>query len=346
VGNKTDERCLHSIVFVHGLGGHPYKTWACPRKKNATAGKARRESPSNTEPDSLNRPNLLVRLLGTLGCGSEGTSETGDESPRRVPSSDGTCSRDSDGEVYWPRDLLAGEAPCQKARILAYGYDSKVTRGYGNASQNNLFMHAKDLLYTLQREKPARMPVIFIAHSLGGLLVKEVLRRSEASEELEFKDIVKSTKGIIFLGTPHRGSPGMADLGETVRNIASTVLRVDSNATLLRALGTDSPELELGRESFTALWRIYGFRVKTFQEAWGISGVNVGPLNAKVVPDISSMLDDPREHAETISANHMDMCRFDSRYDAGYRKVSQEIGSMILSGRVGTSAPRIVFAFN
>lgn len=58
----------------------------------------------------------------------------------------------------------------------------------------------------------------FVAHSLGGLLVKEALRRSESSEEAEFKDIVKSTKGVIFLGTPHRGSPGMADLGQTVRS--------------------------------------------------------------------------------------------------------------------------------
>jgi len=122
----------------------------------------------------------------------------------------------------------------------------------------------------------------------------------------------------------------MADLGETVRSIASTILRVDSNAALLRALGTDSPELELGRESFTVLWRKHGFRVKTFQEARGISGANVGPLNSKVVPDTSSTLDDPKEHAETISANHMNMCRFDSEHDAGYRKISHEIRTMIL----------------
>ncbi len=181
--------------------------------------------------------------------------------------------------------------------------------------------------------------MIFVAHSLGDLLIKEALRRSEVSEEPEFRDIVKSTKGVIFLGTPHRGSPGMADLGETVRSIASTILRVDSNAALLRTLGTDSPELELGRESFTTLWRKYGFRVKTFQEAWGISGINAGPLNKKVVPDTSSTLDDPREHAETISANHMNMCRFDTSLDAGYRKIAFEIGSMIASGRIGMSTP-------
>jgi hypothetical protein len=68
-------------------------------------------------------------------------------------------------------------------------------------------------------------------------------------------NIILSTAAVIFLGTPHRGSPGLANLGEIVRRIASTVLRVDSNATVLRTLGCNSPELELCRELFTTQWR-------------------------------------------------------------------------------------------
>lgn len=86
------------------------------------------------------------------------------------------------------------------------------------------------------------------------------------------------------MGTPHRGSAGLAGLGETVRKMVSTMLRVDSNSTLLQTLGSaNNPELELGRESFLGLWRTYDFRVKTFQEAYGVTGVNMGPLNEKVV---------------------------------------------------------------
>ncbi|KAH6623102.1 hypothetical protein F5144DRAFT_353119 [Chaetomium tenue] len=344
----SSEKPETDIVFIHGLGGHPYKTWACPRRNNIPTGVPRNtnQSSPSAQPGFPDGRGFFPRLFSKIGCCDGGGDGDGDgdgdgatalenEPPRRVASDgsplDGTRV---DGDVYWPHDLLAGEDHCRNVRILTYGYDSKVTKGFSSTNQNNLFAHAKDLLYALQREKPARRPVIFVAHSLGGLLVKEVLRRSESSDEAELKDIVKSTKGVIFLGTPHRGSPGMADLGQTVRSIASTILRVDSNAVLLRTLGTDSPELELGRESFTTLWRKYGFRVKTFQEAWGISGINAGPLNNKVVPDTSSTLDDPREHAETISANHMNMCRFETRLDAGYRKVSLEIGSMIASGRI------------
>lgn len=84
------------------------------------------------------------------------------------------------------------------------------------------------------------------------------------------------------MGTPHRGSPDFADFGMTVRAISSTLLRVDSNATILRALGVESPELQIGREEFIPLWNRYKFRVKTFQESLPLTGVNVGLLNKLV----------------------------------------------------------------
>ncbi|KXJ93659.1 hypothetical protein Micbo1qcDRAFT_172568 [Microdochium bolleyi] len=231
--------------------------------------------------------------------------------------------------VFWPFDFLAKEDFCSRARILTYGYDSRVTKGYRPANQNNIFSHAKDLLYSIQREKPPTRPIIFVVHSLGGLLVKEMLRRSDASEENEIQDVVKSTNAVIFMGTPHRGSPQLANLGETVRLLGSAILRVESNSKLLRALGTDSPELELSREAFITLWRKYDFRVKTFQEAFAWKGLHISVLGQKVVPEISSTLDDPRERAETISANHMEMCRFAAQSDLGYQKVAGEIRDMI-----------------
>lgn len=110
----------------------------------------------------------------------------------------------------------------------------------------------------------------------------QVLRRSQFSDEKPIQNIVESTRAIIFLGTPHRGSNDMAALGDLVRRVASTILRIDTNAAILRALGLDSPELELCRESFNTQWRVYNFQVKTFQEALGMTGVNLGLLSEKV----------------------------------------------------------------
>ncbi|KAM7203860.1 hypothetical protein V8F20_003866 [Naviculisporaceae sp. PSN 640] len=338
---KDSPNAEFDIVLVHGLGGHPYKTWTYPRPKSDDGPSLTTENTHNiteTHRAAEEKPRLgqrvLRRFLGRRKWASHKEDETSTEitRPRGSAAPTAVVPAKPATEVYWPLHILSTEEWCKNARVMVYGYESQVTRGYANSNKNNFFAHAKDLLYSLLREKVPRRPIIFVAHSLGGLLVKEVLRRSHESEEYEVKDIVKSAIGVIFMGTPHRGSPGLAELGDTVRRMISTLFRVDTNSSLLQTLGSGSNlELELGREAFLVLWRTYDFRVKTFQEAYGIIGVNVGPLNEKVVSDLSSTLDDPREHAETISANHMDMCRFKNREDPGYRKLSSEINGVMKS---------------
>jgi hypothetical protein len=77
------------------------------------------------------------------------------------------------GPVYWPGDLLPSECPL--ARVLAWGYDTVVTKKLSAPSnKNTILSHAKDLLFSLSRERPIGRPVIFVAHSLGGIITKEV----------------------------------------------------------------------------------------------------------------------------------------------------------------------------
>jgi hypothetical protein len=49
----------------------------------------------------------------------------------------------------------------------------------------------------------------------------------------------------------------------------------------------------------------------------------------QVVPDLSSSLDDPREHAETLDANHMDMTKFKGPNDLNYKKVGGELKRVV-----------------
>lgn len=55
-------------------------------------------------------------------------------------------------EVYWPLDLLPND--CTNARIFTWGYDSVVAKFFrGPTNQNNIFAHAKDLLYLLSNKR-------------------------------------------------------------------------------------------------------------------------------------------------------------------------------------------------
>src|SRR5215831_13853686 len=48
--------------------------------------------------------------------------------------------------------------------------------------------------------------IVFICHSLGGLVVKQILRHSSEMAMPDWSVIANSTLGVAFLATPHSGS--------------------------------------------------------------------------------------------------------------------------------------------
>ncbi|CAI7662679.1 unnamed protein product [Penicillium bialowiezense] len=107
--------------------------------------------------------------------------------------------------IHLLRDLLKDDFPT--ARILAFAHNSdwlinapvKSAQQIGNRLLDDLAKH---------RSKYRRVPIVFIGHSFGGIVIKEAL----CTPIEDAKDIVDSTCGIIFLGTPHHGSP-LSSLG-------------------------------------------------------------------------------------------------------------------------------------
>lgn len=243
VGGET----IVDILFVHGLQGHPRATWSCKASRTSSErgssthlrvpssdSFAFRSSPS---PRHVHKKSLMKSIFKRRSW----------DPPSAKESVSTTALLEEPDQVFWPKDLLPKD--CPEARIMTWGYDTIVTQGFSRpTTKSNIFAHAKDLLYALDRERAESRPIIFVCHSLGGIIVKEVLRRSQMSSEELIRDIVESTLAVLFLGTPHRGSAEFAALGDMMRRIGSVVLRLDSNATILRALGSDSPELELCRD--------------------------------------------------------------------------------------------------
>jgi hypothetical protein len=70
-------------------------------------------------------------------------------------------------------------------------------------------------------------PVCFITHSLGGLLVKSILRRSADSQFAPDRlQVVEQCRGVLFLATPHHGSR-LADLAGAIKVYLPSVSTLD-----------------------------------------------------------------------------------------------------------------------
>jgi hypothetical protein len=71
-----------------------------------------------------------------------------------------------------------------------------------------LYSHSNILLKLLQSERPASengRPIIFVGHSLGGIIIKSALIHASKLKG-NYRDIYSSTIGVLFFGTPHQGT--------------------------------------------------------------------------------------------------------------------------------------------
>ncbi|KAL2842265.1 hypothetical protein BJX68DRAFT_270712 [Aspergillus pseudodeflectus] len=149
-------------------------------------------------------------------------------------------------------------------------------------------------------------------------LSSQVIRRSKGSIfQPQNQSLFAATYGVIFLGTPHRGS-FMASWGNIAANVMKAVLR-SSNTAVLNQLNVGSEMLDMIAQEFSIMMRNDEVKAYSFWEERPMSGI-LG-FDGKVVPDFSATIGDPSEGKEGIDANQVEMSKFASREDNMYGRV-------------------------
>ncbi|KAI1489344.1 hypothetical protein F5X96DRAFT_670791 [Biscogniauxia mediterranea] len=222
----------------------------------------------------------------------------------------------------WIRDLLPNFLP--GCRVYTYGYPSKV---FCNSSLSRVQEYSKGLLSSVRDlyddpDTGAR-PIIFICHSLGGIVCKQALVFAH-EDDTNYGALLKSVIGIAFLGTPHRGSY-VASLGSIVGSIVNCFMLTTSTdgqsamvrTDLLNHLNYDSSVLQ---DLFlSSRNRLQNMAVVSFYET-----EPTPPLSSLIVDRTSSILGIPREDIIPLYENHRDMCRFSGETES-YKTVSRAL---------------------
>lgn len=119
----TPQAPIVDIILVHGLQGHPRRTWT-----------------KTLSPTSASSKGRWTRLLGL------GRHDSVERYQR---------------EVFWPADLLPND--CPDARILTFGYNSTITSFVGDTvNQNHPSANAKNLLYALSRRREETVSALLV----------------------------------------------------------------------------------------------------------------------------------------------------------------------------------------
>lgn len=203
---------------------------------------------------------------------------------------------------------------------MAFGYTTSISPLHRSTALISDI--AKQLLYHLHNKRTSeaqrQRPIIFIAHSLGGIVIKEFLHIASNTGNDE---LASSVCGILFLGTPHRGSH-TASFMDVVSGVLKPLLGRPADI-IIKDLSSNSRHLqELDQLLRFTLGKI---DIYSFYELLPMS-----PLKKPIVERHSALLNIPSELEQIgLEADHRQMCKPPDRHHFIYETIAQRVISVM-----------------
>ncbi|GAW17430.1 hypothetical protein ANO14919_068870 [Xylariales sp. No.14919] len=242
--------------------------------------------------------------------------------------------------VNWLVDSTMLPKAVPNARIMRFGYKSNWFGSRKNEPQNThppkktlvsqvADMLLRDLEYY---RRGITRPIIFIAHSYGGLVLIHALR-SSFENRAEWLDPFGHTVGLVFFGTPFRGRQGLS-LQQMVEAIAQSNPDIDIYPETMALSVEENPYLDDLVNRFTTARLKYPIPIWCFYETEPspVSRVlgNGGLRDDYIVPQNSACLDISLgiERAP-LERHHYNLQKFSGPEDKGYITVEKAIVNLV-----------------
>ncbi|KAM0433914.1 hypothetical protein ACHAPT_003858 [Fusarium lateritium] len=235
--------------------------------------------------------------------------------------------KERNGGHMWLRDSLPYDITREDtddpiARVMIYGYESSVAQSKSMQNLEDLATSFHNSLLALA-SSPTTRPIILVAHSLGGLIVKQTLISLSKSKNEDDAKLVQAVYGIVFFGVPHDGMdissliPMVGDgpnrfLIESIGRINSQILNIQQREF----------HRVLGGEGDSEIFCFYEtVESPTAQEdehgSWAMTGPTAVLVTKSSATHCRSWEDGP-EHICGVARTHSDMVKFgpqDHEYD-------------------------------
>ncbi|TDU80805.1 hypothetical protein EI77_00102 [Prosthecobacter fusiformis] len=203
---------------------------------------------------------------------------------------------------FWPEQLGPELPDCG---IWSVGYSAGITV-VGKPGML-IEKRSRNLVSQFGLSKLGERPIIFICHSMGGLIIKDLAVRGSLPSDTKHSQLVKNIKGIIFCGTPHRGS-AIASMASFLRVAQKHVRQMTGN----------EEALDLAHEQFLNWLGANPVEVMTFAESyplmrqtfWGrfmpIPRVLIVP-RASANPNVGRIHDIDADHLSLVKPKGKDL---------------------------------------
>ncbi|XP_049863416.1 protein SERAC1 isoform X4 [Schistocerca gregaria] len=299
------------VVFIHGLWGGLFVTWRqrdTEQKKHVLKVVDRNTSPLNSS-HSISDEKTRAFLEEVTELKQEEWNEIGndfeivmEDCPLSTNitacgpySFTGEKCPECHEDIYtpcWPRDWLPKD--CPYLRIVGVNYDTTISRWSPTCPSEKIKCtlddRSEEIMEKLKLAGVGQRPVIWVTHSMGGLLVKKILVRAWESGD---RNICYKTKGIAFYSVPHLGSP-LAELTQAMQILLWPSVEVQE-------LRKDSPELKSLHQKFLQMLPHLQIQIISFAET---KSTLVSPLRLQfhfvpvpsADPGVGEIFEIPQDH--------------------------------------------------
>ncbi|KAL8319200.1 hypothetical protein RB597_006132 [Gaeumannomyces tritici] len=171
-------------------------------------------------------------------------------------------------------------------RVLSFAYNADI---YGNTSVAGIQGNAQALLAKLRdlrKDRDYSRPIVFVAHNLGGIVLKQAL--CAARIDNRYQHLFSATRGFLLYGTPHLGADKSQWLSIAQSSAPVAPRRFGWKgrpSQLVDSLTKNSSDISNTHEDFRFLARRFA-------------------IHEEQVP---------------MAADHLGLCRFNDASDPGFR---------------------------
>ncbi|KAK2589778.1 hypothetical protein QQS21_012549 [Conoideocrella luteorostrata] len=236
---------------------------------------------------------------------------------------------DETKQVQWlsDRHMLPSFVP--KSRILIFDFASKWA---GNAPKQRLTLLGQELLDVLyqlrESEQTPDRRIMFIGHSFGGIVIEQALVLASASDS-RYSRLLLPTVGVIFLGTPHRGTK--SQIWATRAAKLFDMIGFGSHQDILIDLAENSPRLRDLLREFCIVANRLRLNIFCFFEL--LQSDMAGKLGSyfsykeMVVSEYSACID--CFPSKGLNVDHFKLNKFPDAEDRNFRSVASEIQKIV-----------------
>jgi hypothetical protein len=234
---------------------------------------------------------------------------------------------------YWPEKLAEHYQHCC---VWTLHYTADIFDGPLRKSKTiDILDKSRWFVHQLVQNDIHEKPIVFVCHSLGGLLVKQALQFSQSLGPDKWRSIWAGTQAVIFLATPHTGSQ-LANISVVLAKVINRITRGWSRllfkpSRAIENLEKNNPTLRWIRDWYRYHAPLQGIETMAYAEGRELFGAIVVDMEA-ANPQIAGV-----EFAQLSDEDHISIAKPVNSRKTVYRAVTRYVESLearVNDGRV------------